>query len=892
MNSQYEIIRELTSPELSGSDQKQRLGNFAEVFGWKPSDYFTASDVSEFATIHLLVEHGLENTAVLSFLRHPYRYADLNTGQKTQLLSLSYNNLVNLHIPIGYDEAVTVYNLADVRNDNGILATHRLSHGNTDHLRSEHFEIIRGKRLNPNLPPLDDALIDTISHWKRRISVEFEQSVPNENLSALFNAIIFARVVEDHQYRYQSQTNGNGSPKPKKLLDFVRNSDHANLPIRAIIKEVATSLISPENIPEYLIDEPMLEVFDALSPETVFSLLSDFYNWRSIPYSYDFSVMSKHALSRIYERYVSVLRTVEVPPTNQIKLFPNPPLPKEEKSKTFGGIYTPQFIARFFAKFLRNQLPTSSFKKAVVSDPACGSGIFLRTLLELRYEDLTILDSDVEIEEGFKNVIGVDIDPNATQATKLSLASLHFALTDKFPKTLNINTSEAIEYVWNNPNIKNSLDAVIANPPFVPVELQPPSIRERILLYMGKDAQGRIDSYLPFIKIALDALKPGGYGLFVLPHSFLLAESATRIREILSESAWIHCLADLSEISVFEGTGAYTLLLIFQKKPLFDIEAPPATIVKCQEFVGRALQSALDQKYEETEFYNVYKVEQRTFQSKKWIILPPDQEIVKNRMDSLPQLEDFFTISQGFVTGADAIFTLLTSQVPVGEEDIFAPYLRDREMQAYVTPQKVTHSVFYPFVGERYISEDELRAKFPKTWDYLLQHQERLKNRASVKRGAFPWWRPEKPVYPSKMMRPKIVSPHLVIVPRFSLDLNGKYAVSHSPIMYPKNEDVEIDSLKFFVAILNSQPCFWYIANNSHVYSKSYSMLEVKTLKKVPVPDLENVPVILKRQVLDLVEERLVTNGLRAIEIENKINEIAADLYQLSRRERKTIGMS
>jgi hypothetical protein len=40
-----------------------------------------------------------------------------------------------------------------------------------------------------------DALINTISKWRRILSSELERAASTEDLSALFNAIIFARVV-------------------------------------------------------------------------------------------------------------------------------------------------------------------------------------------------------------------------------------------------------------------------------------------------------------------------------------------------------------------------------------------------------------------------------------------------------------------------------------------------------------------------------------------------------------------------------------------------------------------------------------------------------------------------------------------------------------------------
>ena len=148
------------------------------------------------------------------------------------------------------------------------------------------------------------------------------------------------------------------------------------------------------------------------------------------------------------------------------------------------------------------------------------------------------------------------------------------------------------------------------------------------------------------------------------------------------------------------------------------------------------------------------------------------------------------------------------------------------------------------------------------------------------------WPRP-----PDTMMRPKIISPHLVMVPRFSFDREGKYAVSHAPLLYPKETGAEDDLLRFFLAVLNSTPCYWDIATHSHVYRGGYVMLEPKTLRKTPVPDPTRMSPATKRHLLELVDKRLLLSGPVTLDIEKHIDELVADLYGLSSQERQALGM-
>ena len=113
------------------------------------------------------------------------------------MLDISYNNLTDYHRIISANEAVTIYNRAKESNSR-VIHQIDFSRGEQifDELRSERFDQITVKKPNPNYPPLDEILIRNISDWKRKLSLEIEH-VSNQDLSALFNTIIFARAVED-----------------------------------------------------------------------------------------------------------------------------------------------------------------------------------------------------------------------------------------------------------------------------------------------------------------------------------------------------------------------------------------------------------------------------------------------------------------------------------------------------------------------------------------------------------------------------------------------------------------------------------------------------------------------------------------------------------------------
>ena len=868
----YELIQQLTSEPASPFDRRRKLNDFAVEMGWRPSDQLTLPGTEQFAGGHLVVEHGLQNSAVITFLRRPASYPALNSFQQKALLNASYNNLIDWHIAVDYDGVSFVYNRADPPSF--FSYRRQLSRDKTSQLSSYEFDSLSTDHPSPNVPALDTALVRTISLWKRQLSAEVK-GIGNEQISALFNSVILVRGLED-QYQKFSET---ASLTLRQRCQEANGSSFAE-----ILSEAVRGFRIP-HLPRELFDASRLRVFDSLEPTTVREFVEDFYRNRYEPYfDYDFSIMSKHALSRIYEHYVSLLRPDD---GRQTSFFPM--LPEETFERSFGNVYTPEFIARFFAKYLRKELPLSKFQRLKVGDPACGSGIFLRTILETKFE--TLLDSFTtqSITEGFESVIGIDIDANACAAARLSLSLLALVLSGSVPPSLNIIQADTLAKYLEDPSLKGSLDVVVTNPPFVNIEDLPSERRELLLQVLGDDALGKTDLYLGLLKVSLAMLRQDGFGLFVLPKNFLISENAAPIRRELLHSAVLHCVVDLSGVRVFEEVGAYVVLVVFQKVARVG-PARPALVVRCSDLVGSALEDALQAREVRTPAYEVFWSSQPSEGEGPWEFPNPERVLLQSKLERLPTLGDIAEIRQGLITGADDIFVVNPSEIPKGEREIYVPFLPDREIEPYKVPQRPKRFVIYPFHGDEPLDERQLRKEYPETWKYLMSFKEKLSSRRSVKAGESPWWRPIRTRQPHHLLRAKIVTPHLVIAPRFAIDESGKYAVSHTPYVVPQ-EPTSLDELKYLLGVLNSTACFWLITQTAHRYSRGYSRLEVATLKRTPVPDPATMDRTLVREIIRLVSERIESVGPRLLEMERKLDERVADAYGLSVTERRLVGI-
>jgi hypothetical protein len=864
----HSLIRDLTESHLHGSEVLDALRRFASEFGWRPSDQIDRYRGTEsFCNGHLVVEHGFDLTAVISFVRTETPYPDLSMTQRHSLLELSYNNLVDWHLLPERSGMRVIFNRTDPPKDTFFPAT-----ASDDVWRADAFDKLTGRKPSPNVRALDDALISTVSFWKRAVATDLGSAIGLSNIASLINSVILARALEDYRNRGSQASSS-------VLVDQFDQIPAGHRTAKGLIL-AALGTLGQGRLPDWLTSElDSLEVFDGWNEESLRDLVRDFYRSRFSPYRYNFHLISKHALSRIYEHYVSVLRDSG---DGELALFRD--LPTEIRNKDLGSVYTPQYIARFFARYLKEHRTPHSFRRLRTIDPACGSGMFLRTLLEMQCDPADDGFSANGVKEAFARTTGLDIDPNACQATKLSLALLHLVLAGEFPRSLGIEAIEAIQYLQDRPD--ELFDVVIANPPFVKWDGLSDAMRERISGYMRNQGLGKQDMYLAFLKAAIEHLAPGGLMCFVLPHSFLLSASAARIRREIASTCAIRVIADLSEIPVFEGMGAYVILLIAERTP---DRSEPAMVARCQEFVGHALQDTVEGRVRVGDGYEVFAVEQRTFAKGRWQLLRADESTLSECIEAKPTLAQFLDVRQGMVTGADDVFVRPLRECAKAERAVWRPLLADREMERFVVPSRVSNAVFYPFDdGGRRLSEVTLRKTFKETWKYLQDFRGELSGRSSVRAGHVKWWEPERPRSPEKLFVPKIVTPHLVLVPKFAVDDKGRYAVSRSPYLVSKGHVDGVPVLKLLMGVLNSAIGHWQLAASSHKYSRGYLMLEVKTLRELRVPNPAQLPPALTRRILSLVDRLSELPGNP--DLGRDLDAAIGEAYGLSKPQMQLIG--
>ncbi len=225
-----------------------------------------------------------------------------------------------------------------------------------------------------------------------------------------------------------------------------------------------------------------------------------------------------------------------------------------------GKFFTPYIIAEQMAKML----PVKP--NAVIIDPTCGGGTFLKTVRK-------------QWKHRPCHLIGNDIDPMLICLTELVLK-------------VNKNNHQKVSLLTSNiyqPNqqIKSffgKIDYILANPPFsLPIDIFTSNSRLFQLGYRNSDAL--------FIDLSFELLKPGGRLVCLLPHSIISNKESQKLRQVVEENWHLTAVIILPE-GIFKSTAKTTTradIIILDKKRNNNIYRNKKTIFANISSVGLPL---------------------------------------------------------------------------------------------------------------------------------------------------------------------------------------------------------------------------------------------------------------------------------------------------------------
>lgn len=434
-----------------------------------------------------------------------------------------------------------------------------------------------------------------------------------------------------------------------------------------------------------------------------------------------------------------------------------------------GFVPTPPHVVDSMVGKLFSSRPPSPGDR--VLDPGCGEGAFIEGIVRWCEQHACPVPE----------IVGIESDPvhAATAGDRLA----HLPSVKVLQEDFLTDRTDRFDYV-------------IGNPPYVPITGL--SVEEKTA-YRARyhSASGRFDLYLLFFEQALRLLKPGARLVFITPEKFLYVQSADPLRKQLTA-------VQVEEID-FVAEATFGELVTYPVVTTIVNDVPgAATRVRLRE--GSAREVHLN--------------------GRSWLPAITGSETVA---PGYTLSDACLRISCGVATGADGIYVVKTSELPVDLEAFAYPTVAGREIEVggAMTPSR---SMLVPYAENGTLLPEESLGGLG---EYLRRpdRQERLLGRTCV--TFKPWYAfHETPPLPD-ILRPKILCKDISSRPYFLVDEEGALVPRHSVYYIVPEDSSRIHELCEY---LNSDAVLSWLLANCQRAANGFLRLQSHVLKKIPLP--------------------------------------------------------
>ncbi|OLB30524.1 MAG: hypothetical protein AUH05_20700 [Ktedonobacter sp. 13_2_20CM_53_11] len=453
--------------------------------------------------------------------------------------------------------------------------------------------------------------------------------------------------------------------------------------------------------------------------------------------------------------------------------------------------------------------PDSDLRATRVLDPACGSGNFLAAAAHrlVSFVTRTGLPQEECAALVQRNLWGFDPDPVSCFLSEMQLSAAVTpsvgSVDTSMPITVaatrwHIHQADGLALQWPEPCV----DLFLANPPYLAAK------NTDLSAYPTAHRRGQADSYLLFLNLGLQIVRPGGWLGLVLPDPLLARTNAASERARLLKEFTIHHLWHLSDVFTAQ-VGA--VVIIAQKSP-----------PRSQHQVA--------------------------WKREKWKHITA----AASNAQPIPLTSPASTVSQSLLLHqpcAELRYLLSNEHGSILER-----------LQSYLASTPTSSSALAPLNEFVSISRGE---EFGRKSSYLIQQE--TSNSLNVE----PSWSPSDttllPYFPllrgGKDIRPfrpphscwwiareaiakpleRYLSPKLLVVKSTDrlqavLDIQGHVALQTLYLLHLRKQDAPVDDLYFFLALLNSRLLQRYVYVLYTAYKWVQPQIEQHVLAQLPVP--------------------------------------------------------
>ena len=787
---------------------------------------------------------------------------------------------------------------------------------------------------------VDKELLKLIEGWRTDIAKNIALRNPsldiyhlNTAMQKIIDRIIFLRIAEDkeiEEYGLLQKITESGTVYQKLQSVF----DKANA-------KYNSGLFTPHDwLRSLTIDDAVLS-----------SIINGLY-YPECPY--EFSILPVEILGNIYEQFLGKIITFrniggrvssDRTNTRHTAIIEEKP----EVKKAGGVYYTPQYIVRYIVENtlgvkIKGQSPDAVAKLKVV-DPACGSGSFLvEAYQQLLNYHLDYYSSEKVRKQALKNsriyetgknvykltieekqrillnnIYGVDIDGQAVEVTKLSLylkllenegretqgQLFKFSDIKLLPsldsnikcgnslvgsdyyheKDLSLFDDEAMRKIntfdWDKefPEVfaQGGFDCVIGNPPYVNISVFP-ELHTYLQTTYSVIHTGYNDLMYYFMYRGIEFLKEDGLSGIITSNYFLGNEYAKKLRVFLSDK--ITKIVNFKNAKIFSA-NVHTALIFAEKHTTNDIDIFTYSSDKAPDSV------IIENDYS-------YITMERNTLGEVWVLADSkEQHIIDKMKEGSILLGDIAIIEKGPGTGKNDVFVLkkeIAEKLNL-EKELLRNNVKNGDIQRYVFNDRGTVLIYTD-------NKTDIK-KYPNIYKYLSAHKKELSLRNEVLKGAYQWYRLERPrnktVFDAKE---KIIVPYRASFNRFAYDNQQYFNNSDSNAFIVKEEEQFL--LKYILVLLNSKLHNWFYGfigkpkgNSREYFNKPLAEIPIKAISlEDQAPFIKLADQMLEtqgrlQQALSGDDKKLLKQ--RAAILDKQIDNAVYKLYNLTADEVKIV---
>ena len=392
-------------------------------------------------------------------------------------------------------------------------------------------------------------------------------------------------------------------------------------------------------------------------------------------------------------------------------------------------------------------------------------------------------------------------------------------------------------------------DIIIGNPPYLRIQ----GIRESNPMfadYLSNNylsATGSFDLYVTFAEKGLKLINEKGIVNFIMPTKWTNSAFGKGLRKLVSETKSAAKIINFGAYQVFNAS-TYTGLQWFKpnNKSLQYYE------LNKDLTSNEELKRYLDGLSEESA--NLINLEKLS--GAQWVLTNNTIGKILNKLEQHPRrIKNVFDkIFQGLATSKDDVYFIYDCSIDeefiVGEskqlgrkvqieKGLVKPLLKGEDVHRYDTI-KTNRYVIFPYKVQEgkatLYSESELSEKFPHGYAYLKECEtilrEREKGRFNIDGEWFQFGRKQGIIYAEKE---KLVAPDISMGGNFAYDYKGEFYQTTTIYGYIKKQNVK-ENYKFWLALLNSRLCWWFIANTGTVLANGFFRYKPDYVNLFPVP--------------------------------------------------------